>query len=214
MSSLLGEDISFHIQVAKGTKNANLRYVYAVDKQHQIGWVHYAKGHNPPVSYDPADMQDLLWLRDNMRPWQRWVTEKVTTRADRREIIWIWEPVGNTGKTYLTKYLHYFYGAIVTGGKSEDMKYAISRWKQITGHYPVTIIVNLARSDKITESGYKALESIKDAMFFSGKYQSGMVASIRAPHVIVFANTKPDLKAMSKDRWKVFKINKFNHHLS
>ena len=213
MSSLLGEDISFHLQVAKGTLNANLRYVYAVDKPYQIGWLHYVKGHNPPKDYDPYPMQDLIWFRNNMRPWQRWVTEKVTSRADRRDIVWIWEPVGNTGKSYLAKYLHYFHGAILTGGSSEDMKHAIARWKQITNHYPVIIIVNLARIDNISPAAYKTLESIKDAFFFSGKYDSCMVASLHTPHVVVFANKLPDTTAMSKDRWKIFKIDPKTYQL-
>ena len=204
---LLGEDISFHLELARGTRNANLKYVYAVEKQHQIGWLHYTKGHSPPASYRPYKTQNLLRLRNNMKPWQKELLQKVTTTADYRDILWIWQPIGNSGKTYLAKYLHYFYGAIITGGKAEDMKHAISRWKQITGHYPITIIVDLARSDTIPKSGYKALEEIKNALFFSGKYQSGMVASCNPPNVIVFANTPPKLTAMSSDRWLVKTIN-------
>ena len=213
MSDMLGEDISFHIQLAKGTRNANLVYVYAVHKQHEIGWIHYAKGHNPPASYRPRKTQNLLWLRNNMKPWQRWITDKVTADAQEREILWVWEPTGNVGKTYLTKYLHYFHGAIVTGGKSDNMKYAIARWQQITGHYPVTIIVDVCRSDKLTKNSYKTLEEIKNAIFFSGKYQSGMVASCNSPNILVFSNTEPNVRAMSSDRWKVFKINPKTHQL-
>lgn len=209
----LGEEIGLHIELARGTRNANLNYVYAVEKQHEIGWVHYAKGHVPPASYRPYKTNNLLWLRNNMNPWQRWLTQTVTQRADYRDILWIWEPKGNTGKTYLAKYLHYFHGAILTGGKSDDMKHAISRWKQITGHYPVTIIVDLARATKISAEGYYTLEQIKNAMFFSGKYQSGMIASCNPPNVVVFANTPPDTKMMSKDRWKIYQINPDTHQL-
>ena len=204
---LLGEETAFHLELAKGTQNANLTYVYAVRKQHQIGWVQYAKGHNPPKSYRPYKTENLLWLRNNMKPWQAFLTEKLTSQADYRDITWVWEPVGNTGKTYLAKYLHYFHGAILTGGKSDDMKHAISRWKQITGHYPITIIIDLARSGKLNSSSYTTLEQIKNAMFFTGKYQSGMVASCNPPNVVVFANTPPKTQLMSSDRWKIYKIN-------
>lgn len=204
---VVGEEIAFHIELAKGTKNANLNYIYATKKQHELGWIHYAKGHVPPASYVPRKTQNLLWLHNNMKPWQAWITQKVTSSADYRDILWIWEPVGNTGKTYLAKYLHYFHGAILTGGKAEDMKHAIARWKQITGHYPITILIDLARSDSIPKSGYKTIEQIKNAIFFSGKYESGMVASTSPPHLIVFANVAPNIKHMSSDRWKVYKID-------
>ena len=212
-SQLLGEDCGFHIELAKGTRNANLKYVYAVEKQHQIGWLHYTKGHVPPASYKPYKTRNLLWLRDNMKPWQAQITRRVTSTADYRDILWIWQPEGNTGKTYLAKYLHFFHGAIVTGGKPEDMKHAIARWRQITGHYPVTIIIDVARADTFPKSGYKTIQQIKNALFFSGKYQSGMVASCLPPNIVVFANRKPRLQYMSRDRWVVRKICPETHEL-
>ena len=93
------------------------------------------------------------------------------------------------------------------------MKHAIARWKQITGHYPVTIIVDLARMTKISQAAYYTLEQIKNAIFFSGKYQSGMVASCIPPNVVVFANTPPNTKMMSEDRWRIYKINPDTHQL-
>lgn len=213
MCELLGEDCGLHIEIAKGTLNANLRYVYAVDKDHQIGWIHYAKGHNPPASYRPYKTQNLLWLRENMKPWQAEILKKVTTNADYRDILWVWEPKGNTGKTYLAKYLHFFYGAIITGGKSADMKYAIARWREITGHYPIAILIDLARSHRMPKSGYTTVEEIKNALFFSGKYDSGMVASCHPPHIVVFANYPPKTNNMSQDRWVIKTIDSETHEL-
>lgn len=203
---LLGQSTGFHLEAARGTLRANLRYVYAVEKEHQIGWVHYLKGTQPPNDYRSYKTQNLLWLRNNMKPWQAQITSLVTERADYRSIYWVHEPVGNTGKSYLAKYLHYFHGAIMTGGSVADMKHAISRWKQITGHFPVTIIFDVARSDRIKPAGYKGIEEIKNAIFFSGKYQSGMVASCNPPNIVIFANQAPRRGCMSSDRWVVYKI--------
>ena len=77
----------------------------------------------------------------------------------------------------MCKYLHLHHGAIVTGGSAADMKHAITRWQEITGHFPITIIVDVARSDCLKETSMKAIESIKNAMFFSGKYESAMINS-------------------------------------
>lgn len=203
----LGKEDCFHVEKAKGTQSANLNYVYAVRKQHELGWVQYAKGHNVPWDYCPRGCENLLWLHRNMKPWQREITDRVTGTASYRDILYIHEPVGNTGKTYLSKYLHYFHGAIITGGSASDMKHAISRWKEITGAFPVIIIFDIARSDRLNLDSYKAIEQIKNGLFFTGKYDSGMVASLRPPHVVLFSNSKPVMQYMSQDRWCVRAID-------
>ena len=196
----------FHLEVARGTKNANLKYVYAVNKEHQIGWVLYAKNAPEPVGFCRRKRDNLLWLRDHMKPWQREIHERVMAPSTFRDILWVWEPKGNTGKTYLAKYLHFFHGAILTGGKGADMKHAIARWKQITGHYPVTIIIDVARSDTVSADGYRTIQQMKNALFFSGKYDSGMVAAVNPPHIVVFSNVPPAWEHMSLDRWDVRRI--------
>lgn len=206
LQEILGSE-EFHLELARGTKNSNLKYVYSVNKDHEIGWILYEKNSPIPVGFCQYKRDNLLWLKANLKPWQKEILDKIQLKADFRDILWVWEPEGNTGKTYLAKYLHYFYGAIITGGKGEDMKHAIARWKEITGHYPVTIIIDLARSDNISKDGYKTIEEMKNALFFSGKYQSGMVASVNPPHIIIFANIPPTKKHMSLDRWDVRKIN-------
>ncbi len=39
-------------------------------------------------------------------------------------------------------------------------------------------------------------------VFFSSKYESGMCLG-NCPHLLIFANFKPDLSNMSLDRWVV-----------
>lgn len=94
----------------------------------------------------------------------------------------------------------------MTGGSAGDMKYAAARFRELTGFYPAIVCANVARSDKFTSSSAKALEAIKDGVFFSGKYESGMTNTWAAPIVIVFANRKPLVSAFSRDRWRVYHI--------
>jgi hypothetical protein len=49
------------------------------------------------------------------------------------------------------------------------------------------------------------MENVKDGLFFSTKYESGMVR-YNPPHVIVFANVPPDVTKMSADRWVIKEI--------
>ena len=203
----LGHD-GIHIEVAYSTQRNNVRYVYAMDKQHQIGWVVFEKNCPPPKGYNHRKRENLLKLHrgEAMQPWMKAIMDRLAEPTTFRSIVWIWQSVGNTGKTYFAKYLHYFHGAILTGGKGEDMKHAIARWRQITGHYPVTIIIDLARSDTINADGYRTIEQLKNAIFFSGKYQSCMVASVQPPNMMVFANVPPKRQNMSLDRWNIFRI--------
>ena len=201
----------FHIELARGTKQSNLNYLFAVHKEHQIGWIHYRKNVETPRGYVPEKTENLLrlhrWIQQNPSSWQTTLRNALVKLADFRSIYWVYDPVGNAGKSYFSKYMHYFHGAIVTGGKGSDMKHAISRWKEITGSYPVIILVDLARSEAISPKGYSAIEEMKNAFFFSGKYDSGMVASVLPPHICVFANVLPKRELMSSDRWVVYRLD-------
>ena len=70
--------------------------------------------------------------------------------------------------------------------------------------YQPPIVFNLTRAgyDKID---YVALESVKDGIFMSGKYESGMVI-YNCPHLVVFANLPPHRDQLSEDRWKIYQI--------
>jgi hypothetical protein len=52
---------------------------------------------------------------------------------------------------------------------------------------------------------YNIIEKFKDVCLFSGKYESH-TKIFDPPHVVIFANFKPDLTKLSEDRWKVFSI--------
>ena len=192
------------MEKARGTTRANVKYVYGVGKCWEVGFVEYSKACEVPRDYDPEEA--IFWRNWQPRPFQRELISIALSKGDRRHIYWIYESVGNTGKTMLAEYLHIYYGAIVTGGAATDMKYAVKRWQEIAGHYPMIILVDVARSDRFTEAGAKALESIKNAFFFSGKYESGMAHDVKKPHVMVFSNRAPNRANFSGDRWKVAEI--------
>ena len=202
MQTILGHD-GFHIEVAKGTENENVRYVYGVDKSYEIGWIVYRKNIKAPHDYNPQPYK--FWKNFKLREWQAELVPLLTTTSvDRREIIYIYDSAGNTGKTILAEYLHIYHAAIITGGKSKDMYYAISRWQEITSKFPPVIIVDLCRSEH--ECDFAGIESIKNGLFFSGKYESAMLHSVRKPNVIIFSNFPPRTSNLSSDRWKVGQI--------
>lgn len=141
---------------------------------------------------------------ENLYSWQKDIIDIVASSPDDRIINWYWEPVGNVGKSTFCKYLAVKFDALVLSGKGADCKYAIIKWYDKYGYYPDLIIYDVPRS-YVEYINFESLESIKNGLFFSGKYESGQVV-MNCPHVFVFANSLPDTSQMSADRWRISRI--------
>ncbi len=212
-----------HIETAIGTKEQNLEYCFGLkdskgkSKDYELGLILYKKNVEPPIGYDQKKREVNVLLRMKKRPrhFQRFILNLVTQArqnkeesvSERRKVYYFYEHEGNTGKSAVAELLHWFYGGIVLGGRPQDMKHAVTRWKEVADQYPPVIIVDMARSGDFTKESYYGIEEIKNAMFFSGKYDSTMVASLSKPIIFVFANVPPLWRYFSKDRWKAYAIN-------
>lgn len=141
---------------------------------------------------------------DEFREWQKEVVDLVKGEADDRSINWYWEKKGGVGKSALVKYLVVKNGAIMVSGKAADMKYAIQQYVVANEKGPSIILIDVPRTS-MGYLSYTGIEEIKNGCFFSGKYEGGMVV-YNSPHIVVFANEKPDVSTMSKDRWRIKKI--------
>lgn len=146
-------------------------------------------------------------------PTQQWELDIVAlsdTRSDPREIMWYYDPIGNIGKTALSKWLY-----VNKPGKwfcSKDMGTSRDAATIIdnaicSGWDGTGFILQLPRSAEEHTRIYAYLEEIKDGMVTSQKY-SGRTIVFDTPHVIVFANFLPDTSALSLDRWKICQITK------
>jgi len=128
---------------------------------------------------------------DNPHEWQTRVLEMVSEPAHPRQILWIYDLVGGTGKTMLAKYLTDHFGAFYSnGGKHTDIIHAYQGQA-------------IAIFDYVRESqnyvNYGVLEQLKNGICFSPKYDSGM-KRFPSPHVVVFANFYPASEKLSVDR--------------
>lgn len=129
-----------------------------------------------------------------LRPWQIELEKECLTEPDDRSIHWFYDRNGNNGKTVFAKYMAVRHSAtVLSSGKTADLAYICDS--------PRIVIFNLARSVE-DRFNYQALESIKDGMILSAKYESKMKL-FNPPHVIVLANWLPDMEALSRDRWRI-----------
>lgn len=161
-----------------------------------------------PVIKEERITDDLFNI-DIAPQWQKDIIELTKTIPDERKIYWYYDKEGNSGKTTLARHLcaDNEDEMIYVSGKAADIKYAVTEFVRARGKTALKLcLFDFPRTSEKFIS-YQAVEEIKNGIFFSGKYDGGMVTFNR-PHVIIFANFKPDFDALSKDRWEYRIIEK------
>lgn len=144
------------------------------------------------------------------KPWQQEVIDIAESEEDTRSIYWIFEEDGNSGKSFLYKYLWAKYDCCLASGKRGDVLYSINQYMTKTKKEPKLILLDIPRSIESQFISYTCLEELKNGLFLSGKYESEEGAFIDIPHIIVFSNREPEYHKMSADRWKVKRITPDN----
>lgn len=136
-----------------------------------------------------------------LREWQKKLFDELVEKPDRRKIVWYVDWDGNCGKTFIATYLKCHSSCkYIENAKSGDIKYAYSGQK--------IVIFDLTKSVQ-EKLNYQALESVKNGIFFSPKYES-TDKTFPIPHVVVFANWPPEDEKMSADRWEIRYISEKN----
>jgi len=128
------------------------------------------------------------------RVWQARLVQDLDSTPDDRHIMWFTDVPGAAGKsTFVRKYLSdHPSGAIVLHGKLADMAHAYN------GERVVFFDVSRTQAEHMDHL-YSFAESLKNGVFFSGKYEGGM-KTFSPPHVVFFANQDPEMTKWSGDR--------------
>jgi hypothetical protein len=143
---------------------------------------------------------------EKMEEWQTNIKNIINNYADHRTIWWYWDEKGNTGKTSMARWLvSKKYAIYLDGGKGNDIKHLTATALQANPDSDI-VIFDFPRTLEGKVS-YSAIECIKNGIFSSGKYEGANI-NINPPHVIIFANWKPDTKQLSKDRWNIVCLDK------
>lgn len=190
-----------HIEKAKGSRADNYKYC--------------SKGKDFVCNFEPdgnkitlrdriksrlleTTYKDVIW-----RPWQKDILDLIARPADSRSVVWIWEPHGNIGKSFLCKYIKLTRRAIIADGKKDNVLNQLNGMLEAELE-PEVVILDIPRHGK-DYMNYGLIEQLKDGCLYSGKYEGGDCI-IDNVHVLIFANFEPDESKFSDDRWNIIAL--------
>ena len=142
-----------------------------------------------------------------LRKWQKWFFDKATKQhVNPREVLVVYDPIGNTGKSFLKKMFGILYPnqtCKLQNGLSKNMFHSAGKVDDLR-----YVIMDLARSD-CHSVNYSAIEQIKNGDFDTCKYNNINIC-INPPFFAIFTNFKLDWYSLSLDRWSLLYVNKDN----
>lgn len=146
------------------------------------------------------EYKDVSW-----KLWQKHIIQLLDTKPNKRWIYWFYEGQGNTGKSFLAKYLCCTKELILGEGKRLDVYNQVLAFIKDKKKGPELIILDIPR-DSMEFVNYASIEQLKNGCLYSGKYEGGQCV-FPIPHVIIFSNLLPNTLSLSLDRWKIFEIS-------
>lgn len=183
-----------HFESAKGTDVDNYKYC-SKDGKFKDNF-----SRNWKVKYKLIKINCIK--EEEFYKWQKKVVKHYYQDKEKpndRVIYWIYDPVGCVGKTALCKWfvIEKDFGYLNNAKTADICFYAKENPKE--GY-----VFDFCRSneDKIN---YQAIESLKNGILFSAKYESGVLL-MDSPMIFCFSNFEPDTSKMSMDRWNIIKI--------
>lgn len=158
----------------------------------------------PRFAYDYIDDQKKISVEEHdLYQWQQMLNDLLAEAPDDRKIIFVVDQDGGHGKTWFAKYYCKMHddAQFMEPAKKQDMAYALKENLRV-------LFLNVTRTSDIKnqEYLYSFVESVKDGMVFSSKYES-RVKYFDKVHVVVMMNTEPNRDLLSRDRYHVVELS-------
>jgi hypothetical protein len=203
-----------HIEVAK--RIFALKQ-YCMKEKTRIGPNFHFKNGKTVDSSLKLSIGKFVLKKEDLYPWQAKVEEIFLSEPDNRSIYYFYEVEGNTGKSSLISYLYHHYEDCVfsTSGRPMDIKHGFTNRIQTVGPESIRAVIwdiprlLIDRTNKISKEVFLTAEQFKNGHFFTSKYESKEVR-FAVPHVFIFSNIVPTkilIESLSRDRWKIFRID-------
>ena len=161
--------------------------------------------------YKAKDLEVLT--NGDFFPWQKALNNIIFQDSDyniktssSREVFWIEDLYGNTGKSLYTKYLCYNNPSItkLAFGSGSQMRAAV-----VEEGAHKCYIIDIPRklcNDDFQNNIYSVIEDLKNGFIKSSMYGKPKTLFMEPPLVIIFSNDECPTEKLSLDRWKLFSI--------
>ena len=170
--------------------------------------------------FENAELQEKTarqWLTSTkLFPWQNTLMKYLKQSPSDREILFVYDPHGNSGKTtFQTKFQEAYRHDVLCldSQNSDSMAFIVKNLTQATIN---TIFIDIPRADNNIAVNHKnkhvmnfqMFEKIKNGQFDSSKYCASRVY-IQKVHLIVFTNFFPTNagSCLTGDRWKIIFVH-------
>lgn len=164
------------------------------------------------AEYDQSDIE-FLNKPENRYPWQTELLSKIFEEAptvfntpDDREIYWISDSKGNSGKSKMVKWIcssNPSCSKISFGTANQLRSGLISIGPQIC--FFIDTPRTLGEDDSINDV-LSVVEDLKNGFLTSSFYGTYTKLLMKPPHVVIFSNIKCPSAKMSGDRWRSYSI--------
>lgn len=135
--------------------------------------------------------------------WEKEILELLKTEPDDRKVYWYWSENGGIGKSQFAKYCVVKENCLFfEEGKKADIMHLVYEAPE---ERLERMIIDVPR-DNGNNISYKSIESLKNGLIYSSKYEGGY-KYFNSPHIIIFANAEPQYERLSQDRWVVKNID-------
>lgn len=189
-----------HIEKAKGNDEQNLKYC-TKEGNYETNMIEESSQEKIRKKL-LAKYEGVVW-----KSWQQKIIDIIRGERNDRVINWVYDPKGNSGKSFLTKYIALTENCVIADGKKENVFNQLNEMCNEQDLEVTIIVLDIPRHNQQEyELNYGMLEALKDGVIYSGKYKGGKVF-LDEPHVIVFSNSEPLYEKFTPDRWNVIKID-------
>lgn len=186
LSALKKINHRIHWEQCKGSEDDNINYCSKDGK--------YKTNIKRPVPI-------RILKEEQLRGFQKWIIDLLKEPAIGGKIIWIYDPIGQCGKTQTLRYLNVKHKVpFAYGGKCNDIiNLAFNNKEYLLNEDVPMFIYNIAREDN-QKLSYSSMEQISDGCIANTKFEANCFV-FNPPHVVVLANIKPDISKLTKSRW-------------
>lgn len=192
-----------HIEKCRGNLKQNIAYC---SKDGNYEGTHDKKTEQEKIKEKILKQyENVIW-----KEWQQKIINIICEKANNRTINWVFDPIGNQGKTFLRKFLALKYQCLICDGKKDNILNQL-KVKCIDNNENIEIVICDIPRHNQDFINYGILEQLKDGHVYSGKYE-GAEIWLEDVHVIVFSNQMPDLSKFSEDRWNIIELSNVGNH--